>query len=489
MKLNSVLYPGLLASGVVSESLTADKLEADIRTDKLQNVLWNLNKIGRDNGNRAFGFPGYNASLDFILERVQTRFAKHFDTYVQPFTTLFATTNAISLTGPEGESVRVDTLQYNNPTPDVEAGVTGVLVALPIDDVRGSACFEDQWQGVDVAGKIALIKRGICPIADKLRFARQRGALGAVLINNVPGNFITQATLSGSNYGTLAPVGVVTYEQGYAWRERVVAGESLEVTLVVDAVAEDRESWNIISETKEGDPNSVIFLGAHLDSVQAGPGVNDDGSGSAALLEIAGAIKKYKGFKNKVRFAWWGAEESGLIGSLYYTSQLSEAEADKIRFYFNYDMVGSISPFYGIYADTEAHQVGGQLLVDYINEKGYPAEYIPFGTSSDYVGFLQLGIPSSGIFTGAGAPEDPCYHLLCDNLDNINWDAITVNTKAAARALAEFALDASSIPAREKTSLNPKSKRGAARDLTRLAALKAGLEKTHSCSGDAKNTV
>jgi aminopeptidase Y len=490
MKLNTVLFPGLLVSGTVAtESLTADKLEADIHTDKLQNVLWNLNKIGRDNGNRAFGFPGYNASLDFILERVQTRFGKHFDTTVQSFVSLFATTNAISLTGPEGEDVRVDTLQYNNPTPDPEAGVTGTLVALPIDDERGSACFEDQWEGVNVDGQVALIKRGICPIADKLRFAKDRGAVGAVLINNVPGDAITQATLSGENYGTLAPVGVVTYEQGSAWYARVVAGESLEVTLVVDAVAEDRESWNIISETKEGDPDSVIFLGAHLDSVQQGPGVNDDGSGSAALLEIAGAIKKYTGFQNKVRFAWWGAEESGLIGSLYYTSQLSEAEADKIKFYFNYDMIGSIQPFYGIYADTEAHEVGGQLLVDYLSEQGFPAEYIPFGTSSDYVGFLQLGIPSSGIFTGAGAPEDPCYHLRCDNLDNIAWDAITVNTKAAARAIAEFALDASGIPAREKTSLNPKSRRGAAQDLTRLAALKAGLEKTHSCSGDAKRTV
>jgi aminopeptidase Y len=491
MKLNNLLYTGLVASGAASaETLTADKLEADIHTDKLQNVLWNLNKIGRDHGNRAFGYPGYNASLDFILERVQTRFAKHFDTKVQAFTTLFATTNAISLTGPNGESVRVDTLQYNNPTP-LPGGVSGVLVALPIDDDRGSACFEDQWEGVDVTGKIALIKRGACAIADKLRFAKDKGAVGAVLINNTPGEDIVQATLSGDNYGFIAPVGVVTLEKGTEWWEAANAGEELEVTLVVDAVAEDRESWNIISETKEGDPNSVIFLGAHLDSVQDGPGVNDDGSGSAGLLEIAGALKKYKGFKNKVRFAWWGAEESGLIGSLFYTSpeQLSEEEADKIKFYFNYDMIGSIAPYYGVYSDTEAHQVGGQILSDYITEQGYPAEYIPFGDSSDYVGFLDRGIPSSGIFTGAGAPEDPCYHLLCDNLDNINWDAITVNTKAAARAIAALALDASAVPPREKANVNPKSRRGAQRDIRRLAARKAGLDKVHSCGGNAKSVV
>lgn len=103
----SLLSLGLLATGALAtDPLTPDKIEADIRTDKLQNVLWNFNKIARDNGgNRAFGFPGYNASMDFILERVQTRFAKHFDTYVQPFTALWQATLDIWLRGPEGEDV------------------------------------------------------------------------------------------------------------------------------------------------------------------------------------------------------------------------------------------------------------------------------------------------------------------------------------------------------------------------------------------------
>ena len=129
-----------------------------------------------------------------------------------------------------------------------------------------------------------------------------------VLYNQTPGTKISSATLSAANQGLLIPVGVTTLEIGTAWKARL-ATETLRVTLLVDAIFEQRESWNIISETKEGDPNNVVMLGAHLDSVQAGAGINDDGSGSTALIEIMGSLKKYKGFKNKVRFAWWGAEE------------------------------------------------------------------------------------------------------------------------------------------------------------------------------------
>ncbi|KFA48315.1 hypothetical protein S40293_04455 [Stachybotrys chartarum IBT 40293] len=491
MKLhNSLLSLGLLATRVLGANpLTPDKVEADITTDKLQNVLWNLNKIARDNGgNRAFGFPGYNASMDFILERVQTRFGRHLDTYVQPFTALWEATMDISLTGPEGEDVYVSTLMYNTGTP-LPGGITAELVDTPVDDVRGSMCYEDQWEGVDLTGKIALIKRGSCAISIKLVFARQAGALAVVLVNNVPGDSIIMATLGLENYPNIVPVGVVRYDQGYAWKERLAAGETLEVTLLVDALVEERESWNIISETKEGDPNNVIMLGAHLDSVQQGPGVNDDGSGSAALLELIGSFKKYDGFTNKVRFAWWGAEESGLLGSLYYGENLTPEEADKIRFYFNYDMIGSPNPTYAVYADNDAHRVGGALLLEYLQANGADAYYGGFGTSSDYVAFLQLGIPSSGLFTGAGAPTDPCYHLACDDINNINWEAITLNTKAAGRAAAQFALSLDGVPPRANMSVNARSRRGQAKRFDPWRRTAEVVEKKHSCSDKDVSTV
>ncbi|KAH8176693.1 peptidase family m28 domain-containing protein [Sarocladium implicatum] len=486
---SSLLHAGLAVSGAfATDKLTPDAVEADIREDQLQNVLWNFNKIARDNGgNRAFGLPGYNASLDFVLERAVTRFGKHMDTYVQGFTWLFEQTREISVTGPDGEDVRVVSLLYNDPTP-LPGGVTGELVDTPVDDERGSACFEDQWDGIDAEGKIVLIKRGLCAIAEKLILAKDHGAIGVILYHNIPGNDLTAATLSAENVGRKAPVGLVTYEVGTAWKERLAAGETLEVNLLVDSIFEDRPTWNIISETKEGDPNNVIMLGAHLDSVQAGAGINDDGSGSAALLELMGSFKKYKGFKNKVRFAWWGAEEVGLAGSLYYGSQLSEKEADAIRIYYNYDMIGSKEPQYGIYADTETHELVGAPLVDYLKENGADAFYGSFGTSSDYVAFLELGIPSSGIFTGAGAPWDVCYHLECDDLDNVNYEALTLNAKAAGRAAAHFANDLSGVPLREKTSSNPQSKRGAARNLQKWSRAGRMADK-HTTCGEARSRV
>ena len=229
------------------------------------------------------------------------------DTFVQPFTHLFQTTNKISLTGPDGQAVDVVTLMYNTATP-LPKGVTAPLIDTPVDDVRGSGCFADQWTGIDATGKIALVKRGVCAISDKLKLAREHGALAVVLYHQTSGE-ISGATLGADNIGKIVPVGVVHLEKGQEWSQRLASGEKLQVTLLVDSIAEERPSWNIISETKEGDPNNVVMLGAHLDSVQAGPGVNDDGSGTAALLEIMGSFKKYKGFKNKVRFAWWGAEE------------------------------------------------------------------------------------------------------------------------------------------------------------------------------------
>lgn len=276
---------------------------------RLRKTLQDLNDIGiKNGGNRAFGLPGYKASLDYIVNQIQGKYGKYLDTYVQPFNHTFEQTRDISVRGPDGEDVYVITLMYNTATPTPD-GVTAPLVLVPVDDERGSGCFEDQWVGIDATNKLALVKRGACAISDKLKLAKKAGARGVILVNAAPGENISSATLGAENLGLIVPVGVIPLEVGTAWRERIEGGEKLEVTLMVDSIAEIRGSWNIISETKQGDPNNVVMLGAHLDSVQAGPGINDDGSGTAAVLEIAKSFTKYKGYKNKVRFAWWGAEE------------------------------------------------------------------------------------------------------------------------------------------------------------------------------------
>ncbi|KAL2683024.1 hypothetical protein Neosp_007487 [[Neocosmospora] mangrovei] len=484
MKLTNFLSTLTLATGASArKALTPERVASDINLEDLRDVLQSLYKIAQDNdGNRAFGLPGYNASLDFVLARLSC--GNHFDITVQPFTHLFSHTRNISLTGPDGDDVQTISLQYNHATPP--EGVTAPLALVPIDDERGSGCFQDQWSGIDVEGKIALIKRGKCHFADKLKFAKDNGASAAIIFNDDPKQTGGSASLGAENFGKLVPVGVISYDQGASWVKRINQNETLEVTLAIDVLTEDRETWQIIADTKEGDADNIIMLGAHLDSIQEGPGINDNGSGVAALLSIAESFKKYRGLKNKVRFAFWGAEESGMIGSFHYTSNLSKEEASKIRFYFNYDMIASPQPYYIVYADSDAHKAGARFLFEYLSDQGYPTEYTPFGSSSDYIGFLELGIPSSGIFTGAGAPQDACYHTSCDDIDNINQEALVVNAKAAGFAAANLALNVDSVPKHETTSSNPKSKRGISRNMARWANVARGAEKVHSCGSERK---
>lgn len=141
-------------------------------------MLWNLDKIARENGgNRAFGEPGFRASVDFVLERAQKQLRAEMDTFVQPFNHTYDKTLEIKVTGPNGETVSVVSPLYNPATP-LPDGITAGLVDTPVDDAAGSMCLEEQWQGVDVDGKLALIKRGVCAVADKLKLAKAHGALG-----------------------------------------------------------------------------------------------------------------------------------------------------------------------------------------------------------------------------------------------------------------------------------------------------------------------
>jgi Zn-dependent M28 family amino/carboxypeptidase len=327
------------------------------------------------------------------------------------------------------------------------------------------------------------------------------------LYNQEPGTTIVVPTLGADSIGQVVPVGIIPLEVGESWKARLAAGEDLSVTLLVDAISETRETWNIIAETKQGDPDKIIMLGAHLDSVQKGPGVNDDGSGVAALLEIMTAVRRYDGFPHKIRFAWWGAEESGLVGSLYYTSHLSEEEADKIKYYFNYDMIGSPQPDFSI-ASNNNSGIGPQLFEEYLVSQGKkvrhglvraespnPGFAVPmltslflrgFGTGSDYVGFVEIGVPTIALHTGAGAPYDACYHQACDDLDNIHWEALTVNAKAAARAVATLAHSLEGVPPRQKTSLNLRTRRGIEESFVRWAVVAKEASHEHSCSHKGK---
>ncbi|MET7426467.1 M28 family peptidase [Dactylosporangium sp. NPDC005555] len=193
-------------------------------------------------------------------------------------------------------------------------------------------------------------------------------------------------------------------------------------------------SVNLIAEWRGGDANQVLMLGAHLDGVAAGPGINDNGSGSAVLLEVALALAQQNPTMTKrVRFAWWSDEEQGLRGSAFYVSQLPAAERTRIRTYWNFDMVGSRNAGYFV---NNISTTAAQPLKAYYDSIGVQTEENVEGANrSDDASFRNAGIASSGIAAGAsatkttaqaakwggtaGAAYDSCYHSSCDTISNV----------------------------------------------------------------------
>ena len=213
--------------------------------------------------------------------------------------------------------------------------------------------------------------------------------------------------------------------------------------------------WNLIAEWPRGDANNVVMAGGHLDSVTAGPGINDNGSGSAGLLEVALTIARQNYTPDKrIRFGWWGAEERGLVGSTAYVNSLSSAERGRIKAYLNFDMIGSPNPGYFVY--SASGQPSGSLALQQLLQApfvtmGVPTELTSVGGRSDHAAFANAGIPVGGLFTGAevtktsaqaqkwggtaGQAFDRCYHASCDTTSNINVTALDRNADAIAYAI------------------------------------------------------
>jgi aminopeptidase S len=213
--------------------------------------------------------------------------------------------------------------------------------------------------------------------------------------------------------------------------------------------------YNLIADWPGGDSNHTMMFGGHADSVLAGPGINDNGSGSAALLEVALTVAERNAKPAKhLRFAWWGAEEIGLVGSTYYVRNLPSAEAAKISGYLNFDMIGSPNAGYFVYSSSGQPE-GSSALEDVLKRHyaaaGVPTEPIDLGGRSDHAAFANADIPTGGMFTGAegektaaqaekwggtaGKAFDPCYHSACDTTTNINATALDRNSDAIAAAV------------------------------------------------------
>jgi Zn-dependent M28 family amino/carboxypeptidase len=385
-------------------------------------------------GNRAFGLPGYAASVDYMLAKTQNT---HFKTWTQDFPALFNRVDSISFSA-SNTSYRVIGLSYSpSTTPE------GLTLPLVLGASGPEGCTNEAYDNLDVEGKIVLVQRGSCPdgttLAGRMKPAAAAGAAAVIIYASDTAN-VTGGTLSNLNPDYVS-TGYINLADAQPLVARLQAGEPVTAYFQQTQIVETRITQNVFTETKDGDPNNVIMLGAHLDSVQAGAGINDDGSGSTLILEIAKALRKYS-VKNKVRFAWWGAEENGLLGSKFYTQNLNASEADNILTYLNFDMVSK--GYFGVFdGDGSSFNLTGapgsdvieKLFRAHFEAEGVNVTAARFTGGSDYQSFMNIGKPVGGLHTGTGVEQDPCYHQACDTIENPNPETLTINAKVRAMSV------------------------------------------------------
>ncbi|MGH3761555.1 M28 family metallopeptidase [Actinophytocola sp.] len=411
----------------------------------------------RNEGTRAAGTEGHAQSAEYIATELED--AGYVVTR-QEFPFIYDETVAESLTV-GGADVPVTRMSYSPSTP--EGGATGPLVVVPVDDTPG--CEATDYDGLPAEGAIVLVSRGECTFGQKSAMAGQVGAAGLLVYNNVPGELA--GGLGGPVEGG-APTGGITQADGAALTEQ----EGATVTFDLRGLIEDRTTYNVIAETQTGRHDNVVMAGAHLDSVSEGPGINDNGTGSAALLETALQLGSSPKVNNAVRFAWWSAEELGLVGSEYYVQNLSFSEQLDIALYLNFDMVGSPNAGYFVFDGDDSDGVGAgpgpygsaqieAAFANFFDAAGVPTEGKDFDGRSDYGEFILNGIPAGGLFTGAeqvkteeqvakwggtaGEAFDKCYHQACDTLGNIDRAALDLNGDAEAFVLASYAISTEDI--------------------------------------------
>ena len=413
-------------------------------------------------GSRAAGTTGYQGSVEYVAGLLEDAgydvtldefaFEFEFPAVLEQLTPVAATYPSGTFTGSGfGEAT---------------AAVTPVDINLTPPRANTSGCEAADFAGFP-ADTIALIQRGTCTFAVKALNAEAAGAAAVVIFNqgDTPDREgLIVGTLGGPDVVDIPVVGA-SFANGAALAQ---PGSTAHVETIEP---ETRTDVNVIAELPGENPGNVVMAGAHLDSVGDGPGINDNGSGSAAILETALMMAKVSP-QNTLRFAWWGAEESGLIGSTAYVEGLSQAERDRIALYLNYDMVGSPNFVQMVYdADESTFDAPvavppGSVEIEDLYESYYtlvgePYDDTAFSGRSDYQAFIEAGIPSGGLFTGAeeikspaqaaiwggtvGAQFDPCYHLACDTLGNFAGNALDLNSDLIAFAQLTFAFSTESV--------------------------------------------
>lgn len=467
---------GAVALGGQAQAAVATNTSALRAAVTLEGVMEHLKAFqtiaDENDGNRAAGTSGHDASVNYVEGLLQDA---GYSTWRQPFTyerTDFTGT-ALSQTAPGAEDytfgVDFYPMDYSGGG-TVTAAVTAVDINLGGDRASTSGCEAADFAGFP-AGNIALIQRGSCDFAVKADNAAAAGATAVIVFNQ--GNVVAGDDRLSVFGGTLGePVrGIPVVSASFAAGETWANTAGLVLSLAVEVNITQLQTENLLADTPSGRVDRTVVVGGHLDSVAEGPGINDNGSGTAATLETALQMARLS-IKptNRVRFAFWSGEEDGLIGSDYYVSQLSARDIKNTALNLNFDMVGSPNAVNFVYdGDGDALGVAGpngsalieSVFTSFFTSAGSASVPTDFDGRSDYFAFIEAGIPAGGLFTGAegiksaeeaavfggtaGIAYDPCYHSACDDIDNLDAQKLDIMSDAIAHATLTFAQTTSAV--------------------------------------------
>ncbi len=408
-------------------------------------------------GNRADGTSGFEASVDYVAKALRD--------------------NGFDVSTPEFE--RLDQLSPGKPTLTIggrgyPVDQASLLLQTPVNGVQGpvlrptapSGCAAGYYKTGVPRGGIAVVDDTACSVVDKQRAAAAAGAAALVVVSAGGRNGSPPGLFVPGYYERLTiPVAVANQEVGAALRRTRAP-----VRLLLDAKTVKVKSRNVLAQTKAGSTQNVVVVGAHLDSPAVGPGINDNGSGVAAVLETALRLGPEPEVTNAVRFAFWGGSKDQLAGSLRYLEGLSRDELNDIALYLNFDELAAPNAGFFTYDGDQSGPVSPDVgpedvpigsaglertLAGYLNLAGRRPADMPLGVTTDYSAFLRAGVPVGGMTTGAaqvktktqarlwggrpGVAFDPNHQSDRDNLDAVNRDALAVMGPGVAFAVGTYA--------------------------------------------------
>jgi len=454
----------------------AKDLQSKVTLDATMAHLQKLQDIADANGGtRVAGSPGYDASVEYVAKTLRD---KGFDVETPEFSMPLFSVGKESLSV-NGQPFEAHAIEYSGASP--ADGTTGRFVVVSGDGAKG--CDARNYDGLDVAGAVVMVDRGDCDLADKAEAATEAGGVALIVANDVEENEFS----GGMDESDEIKIPVLSVNKADGDRLRSQTGTA---TAVAEAKVEQITTRNVIAQTKTGATDNVVMVGAHLDSVKAGPGINDNGTGVATVLETALQMGPSPEVANAVRFGFWGGEEQGLFGSYDYVGSLNVDALKDIALYLNFDMMASPNTCYFTSDADQSLPPDPELDYDQLIPEGSPGiertlddtiqaagktpQDMPFDGRSDYDGFAQAGIPAGNFDTGADeikTPEqveiwggtadqqcDPHYHTAEDTIENINRDALALNGGVIAHVVGLYAQDEggrNGVPTREDRTRHP----------------------------------